>query len=184
MRPWCRERALALREALAGDWLWVATDAPAAPHCTPQALQTLLGREFRHAVFDAQLGFDASAFAALSGTLRAGSWLVLLTPPYSAWESRPDTDSLRWSDCPQPVATPHFIQHLKRVMARDEQTLHWQQSQPFSWPRFPARPHWQPATGERSLSRPRFCGTCCECRPAWPPLRRREVGGNRRWPGS
>lgn len=26
---WCRERALALREALAGDWLWVATDAPA-----------------------------------------------------------------------------------------------------------------------------------------------------------
>lgn len=145
---WCRERALALREALAGDWLWVATDAPAAPHCTPQALQTLLGREFRHAVFDAQLGFDASAFAALSGTLRAGSWLVLLTPPYSAWESRPDADSLRWSDCPQPVATPHFIQHLKRVMARDEQALHWQQSQPFSWPRFPARPHWQPATGE------------------------------------
>ncbi|SQB28360.1 ATP-dependent acetyltransferase [Citrobacter koseri] len=86
---WCRERALALREALAGDWLWVATDAPAAPHCTPQALQTLLGREFRHAVFDAQLGFDASAFAALSGTLRAGSWLVLLTPPYSAWNPVP-----------------------------------------------------------------------------------------------
>jgi tRNA(Met) C34 N-acetyltransferase TmcA len=56
-------------------------NAPAEPNCTPQALQTLLGREFRHAVFDAGQGFDAAAFAALSGTLLAGSWLVLLTPP-------------------------------------------------------------------------------------------------------
>lgn len=78
---WPQERALALRNTLPGDWLWVGATAPAEPYCTPQALQTLLGREFRHAVFDARQGFDAAAFAALSGTLRAGSWLVLLTPP-------------------------------------------------------------------------------------------------------
>ncbi|ESC78277.1 acetyltransferase [Salmonella enterica subsp. enterica serovar Newport str. VA_R100512572] len=47
---WCRERAEAIRAALPGDWLWVAPDAPAQPCCTPQALQTLLGREFRHAI--------------------------------------------------------------------------------------------------------------------------------------
>lgn len=32
-------------------------------------------------LFDARRGFDVAAMAALSGTLRAGSWLVLLTPP-------------------------------------------------------------------------------------------------------
>lgn len=78
---WCQGQALALRDILPGDWLWVGANAPAEPNCTPQALQTLLGREFRHAVFDAGQGFDAAAFAALSGTLLAGSWLVLLTPP-------------------------------------------------------------------------------------------------------
>ncbi|MEA7515221.1 two-component system sensor histidine kinase EnvZ, partial [Salmonella enterica subsp. enterica serovar Virginia] len=42
-----------------------------------------------------------------------GSWLLLLMPPYETWESRPDTDSLRWSDCAQPIPTPQFAQHLK-----------------------------------------------------------------------
>ncbi|SUX72308.1 ATP-dependent acetyltransferase [Citrobacter freundii] len=78
---WCQERALVLRNMLPGDWLWVGAQAPAEPNCTPQALQTLLGREFRHAVFDAGQGFDAAAFAALSGTLIAGSWLVFADPP-------------------------------------------------------------------------------------------------------
>lgn len=78
---WCQEQALALRSTLPGDWLWVGEQAPTEPCCTPQALKTLLGREFRHAIFDARQGFDAAAFAALSGTLLAGSWLVLLTPP-------------------------------------------------------------------------------------------------------
>ncbi|EDT3179737.1 tRNA(Met) cytidine acetyltransferase, partial [Salmonella enterica subsp. enterica] len=136
---WCRERAEAIRAALPGDWLWVAPDAPAQPRCTPQALQTLLGREFRHAIFDAWQGFDAAAFAALSGTLQAGSWLLLLMPPYETWESRPDTDSLRWSDCAQPIPTPQFAQHLKRTLSRDPQTLLWRQRQPFCWPSYPTR---------------------------------------------
>ncbi|POT60005.1 tRNA cytosine(34) acetyltransferase TmcA [Citrobacter amalonaticus] len=145
---WCHEQALALRDALPGDWLWVSPQPPAEPGCTPQALQTLLGREFRHAVFDALQGFDAAAFAALSGTLRAGSWLVLLTPPWERWESHPDADSLRWSDCAQPIPTPHFVHHFRQVIARDGESLHWQQNQPVVWPRFPERPDWRPATGE------------------------------------
>ncbi|ECE1087462.1 tRNA cytosine(34) acetyltransferase TmcA [Salmonella enterica] len=145
---WCRERAEAIRAALPGDWLWVAPDAPADPRCTPQALQTLLGREFRHAIFDAWQGFDAAAFAALSGTLQAGSWLLLLMPPYEAWECRPDTDSLRWSDCAQPIPTPQFAQHLKRTLSRDPQTLLWRQHQPFCWPSYPSRERWRAATGE------------------------------------
>lgn len=144
---WCHEQAQRLRDTLPGDWLWVSPDASVEPNCTPLALQTLLGREFRHAVFDALTGFDAAAFAALSGTLRAGSWLVLLAPPLARWHQCPDADSLRWSDCAQPIATPHFIHHIRRLIAADEQTLCWQQSQPFCVPYFPERPHWQSATG-------------------------------------
>ncbi|EFH9259111.1 GNAT family N-acetyltransferase [Escherichia coli] len=144
---WCFDHALKLRDALPGDWLWVSPQPDAENHCSPSALQTLLGREFRHAVFDARHGFDAAAFAALSGTLKAGSWLVLLLPVWEEWENQPDADSLRWSDCPDPIATPHFVQHLKRVLTADNDAILWRQNQPFSLAHFTPRTDWHPATG-------------------------------------
>lgn len=144
---WCFDHALKLRDALLGDWLWISPQPDAENHCSPSALQTLLGREFRHAVFDARHGFDAAAFAALSGTLKAGSWLVLLLPVWEEWENQPDADSLRWSDCPDPIATPHFVQHLKRVLTADNDAILWRQNQPFSLAYFTPRTDWHPATG-------------------------------------
>lgn len=144
---WCFDHALKLRDALPGDWLWISPQPDAENHCSPSALQTLLGREFRHAVFDARHGFDAVAFAALSGTLKAGSWLVLLLPVWEEWENQPDADSLRWSDCPDPIATPHFVQHLKRVLTADNDAILWRQNQPFSLAHFTPRTDWHPATG-------------------------------------
>ena len=144
---WCFDHALKLRDALPGDWLWISPQPDAENHCSPSALQTLLGREFRHAVFDARQGFDAAAFAALSGTLKAGSWLVLLLPVWDEWENQPDADSLRWSDCPDPIATPHFVQHLKRVLTADNDAILWRQNQPFSLAHFTPRTDWHPATG-------------------------------------
>ncbi|HAY4259923.1 TPA: tRNA(Met) cytidine acetyltransferase [Escherichia coli] len=144
---WCFDHALKLRDALPGDWLWISPQPDAENHCSPSALQTLLGREFRHAVFDARHGFDAAAFTALSGTLKAGSWLVLLLPVWEEWENQPDTDSLRWSDCPDPIATPHFVQHFKRVLTADNDAILWRQNQPFSLAHFTPRTDWHPATG-------------------------------------
>ncbi|ENC90704.1 tRNA(Met) cytidine acetyltransferase TmcA [Escherichia coli P0301867.11] len=144
---WCFDHALKLRDALPGDWLWISPQPDAEKHCSPSALQTLLGREFRHAVFDARHGFDAAAFAALSGTLKAGSWLVLLLPVWEEWENQPDADSLRWSDCPDPIATPHFVQHFKRVLTADNDAILWRQNQPFSLAHFTPRTDWPPATG-------------------------------------
>ncbi|THB26507.1 tRNA(Met) cytidine acetyltransferase [Escherichia coli] len=144
---WCFDHALKLRDALPGDWLWISPQPDAENHCSPSALQTLLGREFRHAIFDARHGFDAAAFAALSGTLKAGSWLVLLLPVWEEWENQPDTDSLRWSDCPDPIATPHFVQHFKRVLTADNDAILWRQNQPFSLAHFTPRTDWHPATG-------------------------------------
>ena len=144
---WCFDHALKLRDALPGDWLWISPQPDAENHCSPSALQTLLGREFRHAVFDARHGFDAAAFAALSGTLKAGSWLVLLLPVWDEWENQPDADSLRWSDCPDPIATPHFVQHFKRVLTANNDAILWRQNQPFSLVHFTPRTDWHPATG-------------------------------------
>ena len=144
---WCFDHALKLRDALPGDWLWISPQPDAENHCSPSALQTLLGREFRHAVFDARQGFDAAAFAALSGTLKAGSWLVLLLPVWDEWENQPDADSLRWSDCPDPIATPHFVQHFTRVLTANNDALLWRQNQPFSLAHFTPRTDWHPATG-------------------------------------
>ena len=144
---WCFDHALKLRDALPGDWLWISPQPDAENHCSPSALQTLLGREFRHAVFDARHGFDAAAFAALSGTLKAGSWLVLLLPVWEEWENQPDADSLRWSDCPDPIATPHFVQHFKRVITANNDAILWRQNQPFSLAHFTPRTDWHPATG-------------------------------------
>lgn len=144
---WCFDHALKLRDALPGDWLWISPQPDAENHCSPSALQTLLGREFRHAVFAARHGFDAAAFAALSGTLKAGSWLVLLLPVWDEWENQPDADSLRWSDCPDPIATPHFVQHFKRVLTANNDAILWRQNQPFSLAHFTPRTDWHPATG-------------------------------------
>lgn len=144
---WCFDHALKLRDALPGDWLWISPQPDAENHCFPSALQTLLGREFRHAVFDARHGFDAASFAALSGTLKAGSWLVLLLPVWEEWENQPDADSLRWSDCPDPIATPHFVQHFKRVLTANNDAILWRQNQPFSLAHFTPRTDWHPATG-------------------------------------
>lgn len=137
---WTLTQAHALRDALSGDWLWLGDNAS-------KAIGGLLGREFRHAVFDARVGFDVSAFAALSGTLRAGSLLVLLVPPFSDWADRPDSDSLRWSDSAEPIATPHFIRHFCRIISSDPETLVWQQNQPCVLPPAPESQDWQPASG-------------------------------------
>lgn len=121
---WTRQQAASWRSALAGDWLCISdqTDVSATSHA-PAALRTLLGREFQHAIFDARHGFHVEAFAALAGTLKAGSWLLLLTPPWQTWASQPDADSLRWADVSEPVATPHFIRQLQQRMLDDPQVV-------------------------------------------------------------
>ncbi|UYM54888.1 GNAT family N-acetyltransferase [Leclercia adecarboxylata] len=145
---WTQQQARLLKEEYPGEWLWIGADAPQPPSCAPQALHQLLGREFLHAIFDARHGFDVSAFAAVAGTLRAGSLLVLLTPDLTHWPKIPDQDSLRWSDRPEPIPTPRFIDRFCRHILGDPQVLRWQQGEPFMLTPTPPAPDWHPASGE------------------------------------
>ena len=137
---WSLAQAEALRDALPGDWVWL-NEHPS------KAISSLLGREFRHAVFDACCGFDVAAFAALSGTLSAGSLLVLRVPPLEAWAGLPDRDSLRWSDSTEAIATPHFVHHFCRTLAADPDAIVWLQGRDLSLPPLPDAPDWHPASG-------------------------------------
>lgn len=144
---WCLKQVERLKQSQPGDWLWVGDAETDAPYCAPGAIRRLLGREFLHAIFDARAGLDAEALAALAGTLRAGSWLVMLAPPWDGWPNRPDADSLRWSGQPEPIATPRFVHRLQRAFIQELQCAIWRQGEA---PRLPSpleRADWHPAAG-------------------------------------
>ncbi len=171
---WTLSQASRLRETLPGDWPWLS-EAPS------KAIGGLLGREYRHAVFDARAGFDVSAFAALSGTLRAGSLLVLLVPPLSDWADRPDSDSVRWSDSAEPIPTPRFVHHFCRTLAADSDAIVWQQHCPRLFPLRRIHPPGSPPAVSRSASRLRSSTRFWPCQRAWLPLRPRAGAESQRW---
>lgn len=142
---WVAARARTLRQQTVGDWIWVGGDEPESTAFGK--MRSLLGQEFRHAIFDARTGFDVEALAILCGTLRAGSWLLLLTPPWERWAQLPDADSLRWSEQPQAIATPHFIAHFQRQLRADPDVVLWRQGEPLVMAPLAAGADWRPATG-------------------------------------
>lgn len=143
--PWCRYAAFRLsschvprrRAPPAGDQrrgradaTWCGSPAPAGCQALPLTqIRTVLGRELGHCVLDWHPGCHAEALAALAGALRAGSWLILLTPPWSAWAQRPDDDSLRWSEREHPIATANFVHHLQRTLSDADGVTLWRQGE-------------------------------------------------------
>ncbi|WP_455813995.1 tRNA(Met) cytidine acetyltransferase TmcA [Pseudomonas graminis] len=140
---WCAQQAADVMAQLPGDWLWVGKPGNDMLSCEPQAIRTLLGREFRHAVFDARDGFHAEAFAALAGTLRAGSWLLLLVPEWENWAQRPDADSLRWSEGEIPCASTHFVHHIQQSLLADPRVQLWRQHFPQTLTSVALQHDWQ-----------------------------------------
>lgn len=144
---WSNATVTLLAGALPAHWLWVGENPLFALHSPVSSVRTLLGREFDHTVFDARQGLDVEALAVVAGTLKAGSWLVLLTPSWEHWPQQPDADSRRWADSPSTIATPHFISRLQRVFSQDGEVVCWHQHQPVDFTPSLPRPDWLPANG-------------------------------------
>ncbi|OVZ90399.1 tRNA cytosine(34) acetyltransferase TmcA [Yersinia kristensenii] len=145
---WSRQQALTLSEQLPGDWLWMGENLPPnIKGINPAAAHTLLGQEQLHSVFDATAGLNTQALAVLAGTLRAGSWLVVLAPEWGCWPFLPDIDSLRWSEQDAAIPTPNFINHLQRQLLADPDVMVWRQGQLAPTPVLDSRPQWQPPDG-------------------------------------
>ncbi|MGV8927226.1 MAG: tRNA(Met) cytidine acetyltransferase TmcA [Ewingella sp.] len=146
---WCAEQAAAFSEGLCGDWLWVSDRPPlGAESVTFSAVPALLGQEKQHGIFDARFGLNAEALAAFAGTLRAGSWLILLVPQWQQWPLQPDADSVRWSERPEPIPTPNFIRRLQQCLEQDPSGLIWRQHLPCTLTYLPAAPDWTPPDGQ------------------------------------
>ncbi len=141
---WVATAACQIRQTVDGDWLTVSSDSASfSACCAPSSVKNLLGREFLHGIFDARQGFHAEALACLSGTLLAGSWLLLLLPPVSEWQNRTDQDSLRWAETAQPIVTPCFMTYLQRVLADDRDISYWYQYQAPAMAPLKAVSDWQ-----------------------------------------
>ncbi|VEJ56222.1 tRNA(Met) cytidine acetyltransferase TmcA [Pragia fontium] len=147
---WCRQQALNMTGQYDGDWLWVS-DGALSDYPYQQrkfsAVNTLLGAEFRHLVFDATEGLNTEALAAVSGTLAAGSLLVMLLPDWQRWPQIADNDSLRWCETPDPISTPNFIHHFQQQIAVDDDVLFWQQGKAFSGKLLDRQEVWAPPDG-------------------------------------
>ncbi|NHB86783.1 tRNA(Met) cytidine acetyltransferase TmcA [Photorhabdus tasmaniensis] len=147
---WCYQQANELQQRFTGDWLWISyRKEKAAP---PAKAVSLLGQEYLHGIFDATEGFNAEALAILAGTLKAGSWLVMMVPSWYQWCYQPDKDSIRWNQQSDAIPTPHFIQHIQRQLINDPQVLLWRQNTFFHLPEFSQSSEWQLPDGNPTVS--------------------------------
>lgn len=116
---WCRKTAAQLLADRPGFmWIGDITEQQKLDQIIPaNRAKQLLGQEFHSIVFDAHCGFDADAFAAVSGTINNHGYLLLLTPPVHQWPGFNDPDYQRL--CVWPV-TPDKIKgrFLKRLSNR------------------------------------------------------------------
>ncbi|WP_311747918.1 tRNA(Met) cytidine acetyltransferase TmcA [Proteus penneri] len=129
---WQTEQIQQIIQLCQGDWITISSNKPNA--ILPDHAIRLLGREFLHAVFDANEGFNTDALAMLTGTLKAGSLLILCLPDIENWDSYIDNDSQRWNDAQGVLSTPNFMEWLKDITLGDSQVIVWQQSTPFQLP--------------------------------------------------
>ncbi|NRN28135.1 tRNA(Met) cytidine acetyltransferase TmcA [Photorhabdus heterorhabditis] len=147
---WCYQQAHELQQRFTGDWLWISYRKEKA--VLPEKSAGLLGQEYLHGIFDATEGFNAEALAIVAGTLKAGSWLVMMVPSWYQWDYQPDRDSIRWNEQSGVMPTPNFIQHIQRQIVSDPQVLLWRQNDPFYIPKFPRYREWQLPEGKPTAS--------------------------------
>lgn len=92
----------------------------AIPQLAASKARGQLGSEHDLVVFDAvsaDVGFDPDAFGAISGTVRAGGWLLLLTPKH--WQQSADLEWLADADYRRLAHWPHAPESLSaRYLAR------------------------------------------------------------------
>ena len=108
----------------------------------------LLGQDTNSIVFNAWNRFDPDAFAAVSGTVSGGGFLLLLTPPLADWPSFPDPDKDRVTVYPLPAAQTggRYLQRLANCVRESDDVLLIEQGR--------ALPVFSTTLGDLEKSRP------------------------------
>lgn len=124
---WVREEAESLLEGLDAPCLWVGDTQVGAHQTTPQAkVKSRLGTESDVLVMDAYSGFDPDAFAAASGSVRGGGWIIILAPGPDDWPHYPDPAGKRLLVYPKSIEelSGRFIQRFVTQLLGYKQLIH------------------------------------------------------------
>jgi tRNA(Met) cytidine acetyltransferase len=126
-RAWSVAETHRLVAALdSGNALWIGEDGPGKipSRENAQALQHL-GRELDLLIYNAFSGFHPDAFGALSGTLRGGGLLFLLTPPLSQWQGFHDPEYARITLAGYETSeiSGHFLSRLAGILQQETSIL-------------------------------------------------------------
>ena len=109
---------------------WFSDRAPpSAASSQGAAALRLLGTELDALVFDAWSGFDPDAFGALTGSIKGGGLLLLMTPLFSQWPDYPDPQNGRITVAPYAAEqlSGRFLTRLVKVLESDPQVMICQQ---------------------------------------------------------
>lgn len=144
-RDWTRQTACSLLESMDIDLevLWLGQSDPAVGRLVrPRQALSLLGTEADVLVVDGWQGFSPDAFGALSGTIRAGGMLILLTPTLEEWHahSGPDQARMQVEGHQATDIGTRFIQRLATQLRRSQSLLRWYQNEAPEFPDAPAPP--------------------------------------------
>jgi tRNA(Met) cytidine acetyltransferase len=126
-RDWCldvAERFLTATGQRSVHWF---SDRPPASAVSSQgaAALRLLGTELDALVFDAWSGFDPDAFGALTGSIKGGGLLLLLTPLFRQWPVYPDPQNERITVMPYAPErlSGRFLARLVTVLESDPDVM-------------------------------------------------------------
>ena len=128
-QDWCYEQASQAMH-FDEDCLWIGSgDASRAPKIHASECIQQLGREHTDVVFDTWSGFDPDALGVITGTLRAGSILFLLTPDFDDWEAYDDPEYKRIKVEPYTNndVGRRFIKHIMRVVNHSNDIQVWRE---------------------------------------------------------
>ena len=120
---WARRQAGGVRSPGAAVWVGKPGDQPEGwSRIEAVEARTRLGVEVDTVVWDARAGFDPDGFGAISGALRAGGVLLLLTPPLEAWPATGDPEHSRIAvdGYPPEAVRGRFLRRLAQCLAEDE----------------------------------------------------------------
>ena len=130
-RDWCLDTAERLLAATGLSSVhWFSDRAPACVSSSQGAAALrLLGTELDALVFDAWSGFDPDAFGALSGSIKGGGLLLLLTPLFDQWPDYADPQNERITVAPYAAdrLSGRFLQRLVKVLVCDRDVMIFQQ---------------------------------------------------------
>ncbi|MCU7920726.1 MAG: GNAT family N-acetyltransferase [Candidatus Thiodiazotropha sp. (ex Epidulcina cf. delphinae)] len=120
---WCTEQAVRVAQSLnQPDSLWIGDHGPdwIQTSTNSQALEQL-GGECGLLIYNAYSGFDPNAFGALSGSLRGGGLLLLLTPPLREWAdfADPQAERILAAGYPASGLKHRFLERISRLLQTD-----------------------------------------------------------------